>query len=67
MVNVTMVGLDVILETDEGKQTLTLDKDSTKYWDAIKKLLEDEFTKCGTRVPPAVVPIGEPKKDSTAN
>ena len=63
MANVTMVGLDVILETDEGnRQKLTLDKDSTKYWDAVKKLLEDEFTKCGTRVPPAVVPIGEPKK-----
>lgn len=57
-----MVGLTVIVEIDGVKDTIEVDKDSTKYWDAVKKLLEDSFTKCGTRVPPAVTPIGEPKK-----
>ena len=62
MGEVKMVGLKIVVESDDGEKEIEIKESDTRYWEAIKKLLEESFTSPGTKVPHAFVPIGEPKK-----
>jgi len=44
MEKVKMIGLKIVVETDDGKEEIEIKEPDTKYWDAVKKLLEDSFT-----------------------
>ena len=44
MEKVKMIGLKIVVETDDGKEEIEIKEPDTKYWDALKKLLEESFT-----------------------
>ena len=62
MGNVKMVGLKIFVETEDGEKEIEIKESDTKYWDALKKLLEDNFTSPSTKVLQAIIPIGNPSK-----
>ncbi len=45
MGEIKMIGLKIVVETEDGKKELEIEEHDTKYWDAVKKLLEECFTK----------------------
>lgn len=40
-----MISLKIVVEDDDGEKEIEIKEPDTKYWDALKKLLEESFTK----------------------
>ena len=58
MGEIKIVVLKVVVETEGGNEEYEIKESDTKYWDAVKKLLEECFTTHGTRVAPPFTHIG---------